>query len=247
MNLILIYFSIKYKGDFQKIFSALKNHEEINDEDLTNLKNKIDSREIEAITLLDDEYPNEFKRLFKPPFVLFYKGNIKLLKNEFKINLTGDKNNRDVEAYLNQSLPEVFKRYTWVTNLYKGLDQNINNEFIKNNKPRIYISANGVEKPYFANEIILDENSLIISEYPNGSNISKAKLKLRNRLVASLSSQMVIYSSEKDSGIMNLVSNFLEQGKEIYCFPGDFENEDDGNTTLIKQGANLITKIKDIY
>ncbi len=56
---------------------------------------------------------------------------------------------------------------------------------------------------------------------------------------------LILFSSLKDGPINHLITNFLNLGKEIYCFPGDGSKQD-GNSELIKQGANLITSIKDI-
>ncbi|UWD33916.1 DNA-processing protein DprA [Mesomycoplasma molare] len=246
MNNVLIYFAIKYKGNFNDIYNALKNQEKISENELKKIEYKVNNNEIKAFTILDDIYPEEFKVLVKPPFVVFYEGNVSILKNKWKIYLTGDEKNNKVNQYLEQSLKEIAKRYTLITCFYKNLDIDINNFFITNNSPIIYVSTNGIKNPYFADKININENKLIISEYPNEVNISKNKLKNRNRLAAALSESLIIYSSKIDSGINNLVTNFLNLGKEIYCFPGDFSDED-GNANLIKDGANIITSIKDIY
>ena len=119
------------------------------------------------------------------------------------------------------------------------------NYYLQNNKEIIFVSCNGLDNPYFAKNINVDNNSLLISEYPNGVNINKKRLKERNRIVAAISDALIVFSSKKESGIMNLVTNFLNQGKEIYCYPG-LQNENDGNNILIKDGANLITSIDDI-
>ncbi|MGZ9413316.1 DNA-processing protein DprA [Mycoplasma sp. 480] len=246
MNNILIYFAIKYSGNFMEIYNALKTLEKVPEEELEKIDDLVKSKEIKAITIMDEEYPESFKILTNPPFVIFYEGNIELLKREWKMTLTGDFHNEKIDEFLNQSLPEVIKRHTLVTCYYKNLDMKINDFYKLKQGETIYISANGLNNPYFANKVDLDEKTLIISEYPNNVNISKNKLRNRNRLVAALSDALIIYSSKTKSGIMNLVSNFLNVGKEVYCFPGDF-SEEDGNSSLIKQGANLITSVKDVY
>ena len=68
----LIRLAIKYSGDYFKIEKAIKNNEAI-------------SKNIplqQAITVIDNDYPKSLLMLKKPPFVLFYKGNKELLKNE---------------------------------------------------------------------------------------------------------------------------------------------------------------------
>lgn len=244
MNIVLIYFAIKYNGDFKKIFSALKNHEEIPEKELEEINNKIENKEINAITLLDENYPNSFKRLYHPPFVVFYESNINLLSSEFMINLTGEKNNQNIDDYLNQSLPEVAKNYTLISCLENEIDERINDYFIKNNKKVIYVSDRSIKEKISKNQIKINENNLIISEFPEKAKFSNKKMKSRNLLVASLAERMIIYSSRKDSDLLKkMVSGFLEKDKNVYCFPGNFD-ELDGNADFIKQGMNLITKIK---
>ena len=42
------------------------------------------------ITILDKEYPDRLKQVHKPPFVLFYKGNLDLLGNDKAIGIVAD-------------------------------------------------------------------------------------------------------------------------------------------------------------
>lgn len=244
MNLILMYFALKYKGDFIGIYNALKNKEIVNPHEIDELERKIEIGELNAITILDDEYPDLLKIIANPPFVLFYKGNIALIGRN-ALCLVGDEISEIVLNYVKQAVEQTSKNNILITNYFKGLEENIVDYYLSNNKKIIFVSANGLEKPYFANEVEINDNLLIISEYPNGVNINKKRLKERNRLTAALSDALIIFSSKRESGIINLVTNFLEQGKEIYCYPGA-QNENDGNNILIKDGANLITSIDDI-
>jgi DNA processing protein len=123
---------------------------------------------------------------------------------------------------------------------YQGVDREI--EKIINEKA-IYVLANGLDQIH--SQIKNKKNSLFLSEYPEGIKLSKQRCKDRNRLTASFAKILILFSSLKDGPINHLITNFLNLGKEIYCFPGDGSKQD-GNSELIKQGANLITSIKDI-
>ena len=52
---LLIYLSIKYKGSFEKMYTAIKNKEEVTDEQINEALKKIDKKKV--ITILDKEYP----------------------------------------------------------------------------------------------------------------------------------------------------------------------------------------------
>ncbi|UVD81839.1 DNA-processing protein DprA [Mycoplasma iguanae] len=245
MKYVLVYFAIKYKGDFNQIYEALLKNELISFSEIEEVKKQVEARKIKAITILDWDYPQEFKFLAKPPFVIFYEGNKLLLYNKHKICLTGEHQTQNIEFYFNKTLPEVIKKQTLITNYSKAMDHKIVNYFQKNDKPIIYISCNGIENPFFHEPVKVTDQTLIISESPSNVNISRNRLRARNRLVSALGESLVIYSSKKRSQANTLVTEFLNLGKEIYCFPGDI-SEDDGNNYLISQGAHLITSIIDV-
>ncbi|TCG10362.1 DNA-processing protein DprA [Mycoplasma todarodis] len=244
MNIILIWFAIKYKGDWDKIYQALEEKEKVSLRELKELERKMEKQEVNAITILDLGYPNQLKKAYKPPFVLFYKGNIDILKRTFMC-ASGNELNLNIKKWINNSIEEITYRHALVSSIYKGVDQFVLKRVLENKKDLLVVSANDVEEPFLATNVEPGEHILVISEYPSGTNIKKERLKARNRIVAAFAESLVLFSSEKDGGIMNLVSQFLNQGKEIYCFPG-MDDGEDGNTELIKQGANLITSIKDI-
>lgn len=77
---ILLYFALKYDGDFNKIYKAISEHEPINFNDYNRTISKLKHK---YITMLDSRYPDYLKDKANPPIVLFYHGNIKLFENEF--------------------------------------------------------------------------------------------------------------------------------------------------------------------
>lgn len=246
MNLVLIYFAIKYKGYFHDIYNAIKKKEFIQMEELEKIGEDLSSGKIKAITIIDEDYPEPLKQINQPPFVLFYEGNKELLKEKL-IMLTGDFSNENINKFINESAFELSKSYTLVSNFSKGLDEEIIDKLIKNNQNLILISSNGLINPYFGkniNELEFNKDKcLIISEYPANVNLNHKRLIQRNRISIGLSEALIIASSYKESKISNLVSCALEQGKDIFCFPG-LQNENDGNNLLIRDGAKMITSIK---
>ena len=246
MNLVLIYFAIKYKGYFHDIYNAIKKKEFIQMEELEKIGEDLSTGKIKAITIIDEDYPEPLKQINQPPFVLFYEGNKELLKEKL-IMLTGDFSNENINKFINESAFELSKNYTLVSNFSKGLDEKIIDNLIKNNQNLILISSNGLTNPYFGkniNELKFNKDKyLIISEYPENVNLNHKRLIQRNRISIGLSEALIIASSYKESKISNLVSCALEQGKDIFCFPG-LQSENDGNNLLIRDGAKMITSIK---
>lgn len=248
MDWILIYFAIKYKGYFKEIYEAITSKEFVPLEEINKIKVMLETKEIQAITIIDEDYPESLKHIDKPPFVLFYKGNKDLLKKN-AILLTGDFSNELIDKFIDSSCQEISKNNILITNYFKGLDQKIVEKVSKYNKPMIFVSADGIDSKFFpedVNTLFNNKDYLIISEAPGDKcNINKSRLVSRNRITVGLSSFIILASSYKDSGIMNLVSFALEQNKDVFCFPG-LQVSNDGNNALINEGAGLVTSIKDI-
>lgn len=64
---VLLYLTLKYGNDWDKIYKALRNKEDINYEEAIRVCDECPN---EYITILDKEYPEILKRTYKPPFVL---------------------------------------------------------------------------------------------------------------------------------------------------------------------------------
>jgi len=71
MREVLIYLHIIYEGDFFKILRHIQDKESV---DPKSVKIEVEGflNEYDVITIVDNVYPNEFKRILNPPFVLIY-------------------------------------------------------------------------------------------------------------------------------------------------------------------------------
>lgn len=75
----LLYYALKYNGDFDKIYEAIKNTEQIDYQEFNELRKNL---KYNYICATDEKYPEFLKKEICPPIVLFYHGNINLLKND---------------------------------------------------------------------------------------------------------------------------------------------------------------------
>lgn len=82
MREILLYFSMKYEGQFKKIYEALQYKESVDTESFYENKRRIKHKNI---VVTDLNYPNFLKTVNCPPFTLFYQGNPKLLNHSAEI------------------------------------------------------------------------------------------------------------------------------------------------------------------
>lgn len=75
---LLLCLSLKFNGDTRKIYKFLEEKKPISDEEI---ENTIKDFKGNFITFIDEEYPEVFKSAINPPAVLFYEGNLDLLKD----------------------------------------------------------------------------------------------------------------------------------------------------------------------
>lgn len=248
-NKVLLYFCCFYNGNYQKIFNAIKEREIFDENTFMSLNEK---QATNFITILDEEYPSELNKILNCPFVLFYKGDISLLKSENKIAVVGSRYNSTYGEYMTRKLVKdlVKKGYVIVSGLAKGIDSIAHDEALKNNGKTIAVMGGGFNHIYpkenfeLYNKII--ENGLVISEYPDFVKPSADKFPFRNRIIAGLGRGVVVCEAKIHSGSMITVRYALEQGKDVYCVPYKAGVES-GCNLLIKEGAFLIEDVSDIF
>ena len=248
MREILLYFSFKYEGDFDKVCSAIAKKEPVDEQ---KLKEYVESLNYDYITLLDDDYPSFFKCLAKPPFVIYLVGNKRYLNDNLKVAIIGSRKNtlygKKACEYVTKEL--VAENVTIISGMAKGIDGISQQETINNNGKTIGIIGSGFDKFYPKENLplynTLKEKGLVISEYPPFVNASKDKFLRRNSLIAALANKIVVIEAYKRSGTLNTVMNGLELGKDIYCVPCLLFKDSICNK-LIKEGASIVTCASDI-
>ena len=79
MEEILLFFALKYQGDFQSILKALQAKEKVSQEERREAVAKVNSK---YTTIISSDYPDALKEISCPPFVLFYHGNLNILNGK---------------------------------------------------------------------------------------------------------------------------------------------------------------------
>lgn len=75
----LVAFAEKYQGDFKEIFNAVAYKERLTDNEIDKLNDNVDEK---YVTVMSEDYPEVLKGIDCPPIVMFYEGNMDLLKGE---------------------------------------------------------------------------------------------------------------------------------------------------------------------
>lgn len=239
----LIRLAIKYQGDYQKILNAIQ----------TNEKEDESIELVDAITLLDDDYPKQLFDLTYPPFVLFYKGNKELLKNRL-VSIVGSREITDYGKRMTIEITKLLsKSYTTVSGLAKGADALVH----QYSSDTIGILGSGIDYCYpKCNEELYNymcQHQLVLSEYPSLVVPDKKHFPFRNRIIAALSDKIIVTQASIHSGTMLTVNEGLDINRQIYVVPYHLDEiEGQGCNNLIQSGANMILSVQckkgvDIY
>ena len=237
----------KFFGDSgEEVYKKLRYNLDFNFEEYFKFYN------VKYIFCDDIYYPKEFFRLYDFPFVIFYRGNKELLLFKRKISIVGSRNNTSYsEESLEIIVPHLVKNYFLiVSGLAYGVDSLAHEKAIKNGGFTIGVIAHGhniiypEKSRYLYKE--LEKRYLIISEYVPTSPIRKYKFLERNRLVAGLSSSLLVTEAAKKSGTSRTVDFALDLGNSVFCLPGKFGAKMSwAMNEYIREGAILVNKLED--
>lgn len=107
MENVLLYFSLKYNETWDKIYQALESKEKITYKELEDVTTRISS---DFITILSPLYPNYLKNTHKPPFVIYYKGDISLLSKYTKtVAMVGGS---EINDYSKNNIEKLIKDFS---------------------------------------------------------------------------------------------------------------------------------------
>ncbi|MGB4985733.1 MAG: DNA-processing protein DprA [Erysipelotrichaceae bacterium] len=231
----LLYYSIKYFGDYFKILKAISNNENYYNVDYS----------VKYITIVDKDYPDNLRLLQYPPFVLYYKGDINILKYR-GVSVVGSRICCDyskdyalnMAKYLNDDI-------VIISGLAMGIDAYAHTSAIKYGNKTIGVIGCGLDVIYpIQNKDlyqIMFDNHLVISEYPLGVKPDKYHFPFRNRIIAALGNKMIVLCATLKSGTMHSVNYALELNKDVYCLPHKVDCQfGKGCNYLISCGAMII-------
>ena len=245
---ILSYLAIKNQGDWDMIF---KNLQSITMEDRAYAEYCTNSLSCKVITYLDEEYPVALRNIMRPPFALFYYGDISLIKNTNNCLAVVGSREPSSKALINTDkvISGLSKDIVVVSGMAKGIDAAAQWSAIKSGLKTVAVLGTGIDTCYPTENIDLynklKESYLIISEYPPGVHPDIKHFPVRNRIVSGLSKAVLIPEAHIRSGTSSTATFALEQNRDICCIPGEIETNSLCNQ-LIKQGAALVENGEDV-
>ena len=241
--------SVLYKIEgmtLRKADNFLKLRDKINpDEELE----KLETSGISLLTFDDLDYPELLSQIPDPPMWLYFQGNRELFKSKYNVAVVGS---RKSSATGRATLAKILSEYKnsdlcVLSGLALGIDATAHQAALDNNLATIAVLGSGLKNIYpsknkelFKN--IIENDGLVLSEYPIYAEPIAFHFPLRNRIVSGLSPCTLVAEAALKSGALITARLCLEQNRELMCIPGAISNPaTEGIYKLLKEGAGIVT------
>ncbi|MDY3006781.1 DNA-processing protein DprA [Anaerococcus porci] len=242
----------------RKIFNKLskKNYDKIfspkNLESFKYYKEKIIKGSYKVSTIYDKDYPENLKNIYDKPALLFYKGEIEE-DDKYAIAFIGARKCTDYGKWATKKIVEGFKdtNIRTVSGLAYGIDAISHKVSLDNGIKTIGVLGCGIDKIYpKKNKFLYDKmenEGLIISEFPLGTEPISYNFPRRNRIISGISRGVCVIEAKEKSGTMITTNFALEQGRDVFCLPGNINSiYSKGCNKLIQEGSKLVMDASDI-
>lgn len=205
-----------------------------------------------VITMEMPEYPELLKKIKAPPEKLFCSGDISLLNSRCAAVV----GSRKTTQYGRNTAVEISSRIashgiTVVSGMAMGIDTCAHIGALKAGGGTIAVLGCGTDICYPPENVKLKEqiedNGLIVSEYPPGTRPERYHFPQRNRIISGLSELTAVIQAGSCSGALITAELAAEQGREVCAVPGNIDSQYNvGNNKLIKEGAYPVTSMGDV-
>lgn len=215
-------------------------------------KNKID-----LVLSSSNRYPNSLKNINNPPAFLYIRGNIENIYID-SVAIVGSRNSSSYGKFVARKIAKDIadRNVNIVSGLAVGIDKYAHIGALESKFGKtIAVLGTGISNSDMYPienlklfEKILEFDGTIVSEFKLGTKAQKYNFPIRNRIISGLAQKIIIVEAKEKSGSMITVDYALEQGKEVFAVPGNITSSNSiGTNKLIAEGANIFTKVEDIF
>lgn len=196
-----------------------------------------------------ENFPERLRYIDNPPYSIYFKGELPD-EQKMSVAIVGARRCSEYGRSMAEKLAEKLAAYQIpvISGMARGADSYAHIGALKGKGKTFAVLGCGVDVCYPAEhrglyqEIL--KNGGIISEYPPQTAPRAQLFPARNRIISALSDKIVLVEAKERSGSLITADFALEQGKDIFAFPGRATDElSFGCNALIREGAGIITSI----
>lgn len=203
---------------------------------------------IEIIPFDDSRYPEDFRNIPSPPFVIYAFGNLSLLEQKPIISVIGTRRCSEVgiKAAAHFSYDLTKAGAVICSGVANGIDASAIEGALMAGGNCIGIMACSLDVNYPANQRglkrrLLENSGLLLSEHAPTMKAYPSNFKPRNRLLSGVASAVLAVEAPETSGTNLTVTHAIEQGKEVFAVPqGPYVDTAAGTNAMIAEGIPAV-------
>lgn len=207
-----------------------------------------------CISIWDDLYPEILRETPQPPWLLYVKGRIELLKKE-SISIVGTRHPTNYGKQCAKQLSDEYSRADLciVSGFANGIDSIAHRAAMKNSGSTIAVLPTSINQCYPSNNYELYESlaceGLLLSESVDPKPVHPGQFHQRNRIIAGLCRATIIVEGEKKSGSMITAKHAIDMDREVFALPGPINcTKSDGPNFLIQKGyARMLMSSQELF
>lgn len=213
------------------------------------MRQKLENNAFQVLTMLHRDYPEQLLQLDQSPPILFYRGDVALLRQSLMVAVVGTRKMTSYGRLVTERIVAELAQASAciVSGAMVGVDQMAHLTALEHQAPTIGVLGFGFDHIYPKNsrqffKHILNNDGLLVTEHPPWVGPQAGNFVQRNRIIAGLAAVVVVTEAAKRSGSHLTVGFALDLGKEIAAVPGPITSVySEGTKWLLNQGATLVS------
>jgi DNA processing protein len=200
------------------------------------------------ITIWEDEYPSDLKRIYDPPALIFVKGAFQE-GDEPAIAIVGTRNPTSYGKSIAETFSAELARsgLTIVSGLARGIDTVVHSAALRAGGRTLAVIGSGLDVIYPSENKVLAasiaEHGAIITEHEMGAKPDAVNFPRRNRIISGMALGTLVVETGVEGGAMITAAIALDQNREVFAIPSAVsERRMSGTNRLIKEGKALLTE-----
>ncbi len=201
-------------------------------------------------TPADPEYPGLLRETPSPPALLYYQGKVELAENQGitpLIGIVGTRNPTEYGKRWTSKLVTALVKHGFgiVSGMAAGIDAVAHHSCLEAGGRTTAVLGTGVDTiyPYSNRQLYqqIQQQGLIVSEYPAQTKPDRGNFPARNRIIAGLCRAVLIMEAPQRSGALITARFANDFCRDVYVLPGSLDSPQSfGCLELLNRGAHVI-------
>lgn len=217
---------------------------------------KVRSGGFRFLSILDEDYPAMLRECPEPPVGLYLNGTSSPAEIFTLRPLVAFVGTRDLSQYgklwcekLVRALADAHVQPCIVSGLALGADGVAHRTALDCGLPTIGVMATGIDKVYpfqherLAMDMVRSPGGALVTDYPTDTSPVALNFVRRNRIIAGLSSAVVVVESKTKGGSLMTAKYAVNYNRDVFAVPGRLEDVRSAgcNSLIHSQMAQIIT------